>query len=113
MRLQRFLGFVFGLGVALGAAALHAQAAEKVLRVGLTNLPPGKGNPYFTTATTPYLMFTAIFDTLTVIDEKGTVHPWLALEWTPQNPTTWHFKLRPNVVFSNGEPFDAFAVKTT
>ncbi|MBL8628402.1 MAG: ABC transporter substrate-binding protein [Rhodospirillaceae bacterium] len=103
-------GFALGLGLVL---ANPAPAADKTLRVAITNLPTAKGNPYATTATTPYLMFTAIFDTLTVIDDKGEVHPWLALAWTPQNPNTWHFKLRPNVVFSNGEPLDAFAVKTT
>jgi peptide/nickel transport system substrate-binding protein len=109
MNVRHALRFVLGLGLFF---ANPAMAADKTLRVALTNLPPAKGNPYATTATTPYLMFTAIFDTLTVIDDKGVVHPWLALEWAPQNPTTWHFKLRPNVVFSNGEPFNAFAVKT-
>ncbi len=109
MNVRRILGLIVGAGLLF---ANSAHAADKTLRVALTNLPPAKGNPYATTATTPYLMFTAIFDTLTVIDDKGVVHPWLALEWAPQNPTTWHFKLRPNVVFSNGEALDAFAVKT-
>ncbi|MSO98688.1 MAG: hypothetical protein EXR11_10800 [Rhodospirillaceae bacterium] len=88
-------------------------ADAKTLRVGMTSLPPAKGNPYYTTATTSYMFFNVMFDALTQIDETGTVRPWLALEWKPLNETTWHFKLRPNVTFSNGEPFDAAAVKTT
>jgi peptide/nickel transport system substrate-binding protein len=104
-------GFFYA-GLMLGLLCAGPAAAEKTLRVALTNLPTSKGNPYATTATTPYLMYTAIFDTLTVIDDKGVVRPSLALEWIPQNPTTWHFKLRPNVMFSNGEPFDASAVAT-
>lgn len=100
----------------LCAAALLSVAAAsteaKTLRMGLTGLPVAKGNPYATTATTPFTFFTALFDPLTMIDDQGKLHPWLALEWKPQNETTWRFKLRPGVTFSNGEPFDAAAVKT-
>ncbi|MCC7104043.1 MAG: hypothetical protein IT307_02790 [Chloroflexi bacterium] len=35
----------------------------------------------------------------------------LATEWKLVNPTTWQFKLRPNVTFSNGEPWNAEAAK--
>ncbi|HEX3177635.1 MAG TPA: ABC transporter substrate-binding protein, partial [Methylomirabilota bacterium] len=37
--------------------------------------------------------------------------PGLATSWTNVNPTTWEFKLRPNVKFHNGEDFNAEAVK--
>jgi peptide/nickel transport system substrate-binding protein len=102
-------GAVFG---AILSAALWAApaSAEKALSVAMTALPP-TGNPYYTTATTPYLFFTALYDPLTQIDDKGVLHPWLATEWTPVNETTWRFKLRPGVTFSNGEIFDAAAVK--
>lgn len=93
----------------LGAAP--AAAAEKVFRIGISSAPPAKGNPYSTTGTTPNLFWTAIYDSLTNIDNDGNVQPWLALEWAPKNDTTWVFKLRPNVVFSNGEPFNAETVK--
>ena len=35
----------------------------------------------------------------------------LAESWRSVNDTTWQFKLRRNVKFHNGEPFDAAAVK--
>jgi peptide/nickel transport system substrate-binding protein len=95
------------------AVAAEAEAKTKTLRLGTTQLPEARGNPYKTTATTPYIFFTALYDTLTQIDEAGALHPWLALSWQPLNQTTWHFKLRPGVTFSNGEPFDAEAVKVT
>lgn len=38
------------------------------------------------------------------------VIPGLALSWKNVNKTTWQFKLRPGVTFSDGEPFDAKAV---
>jgi peptide/nickel transport system substrate-binding protein len=100
-------------GLIFSLLAVPNAHAETSLRLGFTALPPAKGNPYNTTATTAYTFFTAIFDPLTQIDDKGVVHPWLAAEWMPLNETTWHFKLRPNVTFSNGEPLNAAAVKTT
>ncbi len=44
--------------------------------------------------------------------ESGpTPAPVLATSWRQVNETTWEFKLRENVKFSNGEPFDAETVK--
>src|SRR5262249_13892680 len=37
----------------------------------------------------------------------GTLAPSLATEWQLVNPTTWRFKLRPNVRFHGGEAFTA------
>ncbi len=91
---------------------VHPTAqGEKVFRLGITAAPPSKGNPYSTTGTTPNLFWTAIYDSLTIIDNDGTVKPWLAIAWQPTGDTTWEFKLRPGVVFSNGEPFNAETVK--
>ena len=50
-----------------------------------------------------------MFDSLTVIDLEGTLQPWIAERWDSVDPLTWHFYLRPDVFFSNGEPFDAAA----
>ncbi len=35
------------------------------------------------------------------------------MEWQSENPSSWIFKLRPNVKFSNGEAFDADAIVTS
>jgi peptide/nickel transport system substrate-binding protein len=89
----------------------HAQA-ESTFRLALNAAPPTKGNPFFTTGITPTLFWTAIYDRLTDIDENGQVVPEIALSWEPVSETEWHFKLRPDVVFSNGEKLTAQGVKT-
>lgn len=43
----------------------------------------------------------------------GKLVPELAVSWKALSPTIWEFRLRPNVRFHNGEPFDAQAVKFT
>src|SRR5258705_5550773 len=60
-------------------------------------------------------LFYNVFDALVTWDPKdiGKIVPELALSWRSVNPTTWQFKLRPNVKFHNGEPFNAEAVKFT
>ena len=52
-----------------------------------------------------------VFDNLMHQEPDGKLIPWLATEWKNLNPTTWQFKLRPNIKFHNGETFDAAAVK--
>ena len=55
---------------------------------------------------------TAIYDTLTTINSKGQIVPFLAKSVTP-DPTyqTWTITLRPGIKFQDGEPLDAAAVK--
>jgi peptide/nickel transport system substrate-binding protein len=55
----------------------------------------------------------AIYDGLTRFDPIGTLLPGLAVSWQNESPTTWVFKLRENVLFSNGEPFNADTVVAT
>lgn len=52
-----------------------------------------------------------VFDMLYMPDEKGKSVPRLALSHKVINPTTWEFKLRPNVKFHNGAPLTAKDVK--
>jgi peptide/nickel transport system substrate-binding protein len=58
-------------------------------------------------------MYWNIYDSLTTWDEKETTKlvPMLATSWNDINPTTWQFKLRQGVKFTNGEPFNANTVK--
>ena len=54
----------------------------------------------------------AIFDTLTYLDDKGKPQPKLALSWEPSEDfKIWTFKLRPGVKFHDGTPFNAEAFK--
>jgi ABC-type transport system substrate-binding protein len=56
-----------------------------------------------------------IYDTLSYRDDNGNIHPELALSVTqdPSNDRIITIKLRPNVKFSDGEPFNSAAVKTS
>lgn len=52
------------------------------------------------------------FDTLTIFDDEGKIHPYLAESFTPnENYDSWVIKLRPNVTFHNGEPLTAAVLK--
>lgn len=84
--------------------------ADDVLKIANLALPEGRGVPHAAVGTPYFMVWPAIFDALTTIGADGQAIPMLAESWTPLNSTTWHFKLRPGVQFSNGEPVDAKAV---
>ena len=106
--IRLFLGFFFGLAVLLVQGT--PARAETTLRVGLTALPPSLFNPYANTGLPYVYVWSAVFDGLTFIDERGNVQPWLATSWRNIDPLTWQFDLRRDVVFSDGTPFTADAV---
>ncbi|MBL8645547.1 MAG: ABC transporter substrate-binding protein [Rhodospirillaceae bacterium] len=90
------------------ATALSAPA--ETVRIGFASLPPGGGNPFTSPSRTSWYTWRAIFDTLTQLGEKTMPVPGLAVAWTNTGPETWVVKLRPDTVFSNGEPLNAAAV---
>jgi len=94
----------------LSFAAASAIANETVLRVGVQRFPPDYGNPYPPIAQPAVLALQAIYDPLTRIGADGEILPGLAVAWSQETPTTWIFKLRERVSFSNGEPFNAAAI---
>jgi peptide/nickel transport system substrate-binding protein len=54
----------------------------------------------------------SIVDSLVALSDDGTLSPWLAKSWTVSpDQKTYSFVLRDDVTFSNGEKFDAAAVK--
>ena len=48
-----------------------------------------------------------VYDTLVQRDKDLKIEPALAVSWQQINPTTWRFKLRPDVKFHDGTPFTA------
>lgn len=80
------------------------------LRVGVASLPPGKGDPYKGVGSPEVYTHAAMFDALTLVGTDGKPLPRLATGWSQPTPTTWEFKLREGVKFSDGEAFDAVAV---
>ncbi|MSO65421.1 MAG: hypothetical protein EXQ85_06455 [Alphaproteobacteria bacterium] len=86
-------------------------ASAETIRVGVKSMPPSKGNPTTGRGIPSIFVWSAPFDHLAEIDGEGKVFPGLASSWEVKDPTTWQFKIRPNVTFSDGERLDAAAVK--
>lgn len=56
--------------------------------------------------------FRTIFDSLVVQGSDNSIQPWLATEWTvSEDAKSYTFKLREDVTFHDGTPFNAEAVK--
>ncbi len=102
-----------GFSLLLLAVFCAAQAESATLRIASPSLPPGLGNPYGSIAQSSSHTRSTILDGLVRLSPEGQLQPALALAWQPTDARTWRFKLRPNVTFSNGEPFNAGAVKAT
>lgn len=68
-------------------------------------------DPYMTSSSAVWSITLNLYDTLQTRDKDGKLQPGLATSVTNVDPLTWELKLRPNVTFQNGEPFDATAVK--
>ena len=94
------------------AVTLHAvnicTAAQ--LRVAVPDMPVYKGNPFTGLNSPTIYTWSALFDSLTRVNEFGKIEPSLALKWQNIEPRVWRFSLRPNIVFHNNEVFDADAV---
>ncbi|MET4683364.1 ABC transporter substrate-binding protein [Brevundimonas faecalis] len=99
----------------LGAALLSGcddkgrRADDQVLRIAAGSLPASLGNPFKGNGRPGSLVWLAIYDGLTAINDEGRLGPGLAVEWRALEPNVWRFKLREGVRYSNGRPFDAEA----
>ena len=92
--------------------------AETVVRIGMTaaDIPRTLGQPDQGFEGNRFTGLT-MYDALTLwdlssSDKASVVIPGLATEWAvnPDDKTKWKFKLRPNVKFHDGSPFNADAV---
>src|SRR4051794_30714171 len=66
-------------------------------------------DPALLTLTTEYSVTKAVNEGLVNRNAKGEYVPWLAESWKQVDDLTWEFKLRQNVKFQDGEPFNAQA----
>lgn len=122
--MRKVLGVLLALGALAAGASLMlgdrdgqgpgvsqtASGKPKTLRVALVALPPDRGYPYNSSGIPTIYTYRAIFDGLTFVTETGEVQPYLATSWEQVDETTWRFKLREGVTFSNGAPFSADSV---
>ena len=88
-----------------------ASASAATLTMASASVPETWGNPFASTSNTRLPLQSGVFDSLTRVSAEGVLEPWLAESWQRTATTTWRLKLRPDVRFSNGEVFDASAVK--
>lgn len=56
---------------------------------------------------------TQIFEPLLMVNENSEIVPWLAESYEQIDPYIWEFRLRQGVYFSDGTPFNAYAVVRT
>ena len=85
-----------------------AAAAAQEIRIGLS-AEPSSIDPHFHNLAPNTSMMKHIFDTLLEQDEQQRIKPRLALSWRTVDDTTWEFKLRSGVRFTDGSDFTAEA----
>ncbi len=103
---------------ALATALLAGSAPPSVadpkgeLRVGIPWTPENL-DPTMNLSSIRATVGVSLFDSLVGRDRDNRIVPELAESWKLLNDTTWQLKLRRGVVFHNGEPFNAEAVRFT
>ncbi|WP_432825525.1 ABC transporter substrate-binding protein [Dactylosporangium sp. CA-092794] len=97
------------------AAGGSSDAGTPVSGGTLTFAVNGDGScldPHQSPADVDGLFARPILDSLVSLSADGTIHPWLATDWSVSaDQLTYSFTLRGDVTFSDGEKFDAAAVK--
>jgi len=96
----------------LAAPATVAAQSASELRVALPWTPENL-DPTMNLSSIRAAVGVSIFDSLVGRAADNRIAPQLAESWRLLDDLTWQFKLRKGVVFHNGEPFNAEAVRFT
>lgn len=89
-----------------------AQAKKNSVTLAMTLEPPGLDPTAGAASSIAEVVQYNIFETLTKINSDGSVSPLLAESWEVSSDLkTYTFRLRKDVKFQNGEPFNAATVK--
>ncbi|AXL12460.1 ABC transporter substrate-binding protein [Microbacterium foliorum] len=110
------------LGAALAASALllsacaapasDADGGELVWSIEGANLAAGHMDPQVSQLDVSGMVQRAVLDSLVFQEDDGSFSAWLAKDWkVSPDSTEYTFTLRDDVTFTDGEPFDAEAVK--
>ena len=120
-RLRRgaWLGLIVAASVALAGCtgtSTGADAAQPVdggtITVGIDSDPGSQFNVHVSAADISALVLRNVFDSLVVQDADGSFKPWLAESWdVSDDGLSYTFHLKDGVKFTDGEAFDAAAVK--
>ncbi|RXZ78828.1 ABC transporter substrate-binding protein [Paenibacillaceae bacterium] len=126
---------VFIAGCSSGKASVQSSAgktassegSKETVSAAAETKPVQGGELTFALATSPetlnplasgfavsHRVFRNIYDSLVFQDAPGSFQPWLATSWTKSDDgLTYTFKLREDVKFHDGTPFNAEAVKAS
>lgn len=88
----------------LGPQRFKGDILEIVLNNSATSLSPYNLN------LNNQIRTSNIYEGLVAFDRNLKIVPALAVSWGNLDPTTWEFKLRQNVFFHNGDPFNSDSV---
>jgi len=97
-------------GTTLTPLVAEAAGPKDTLRIAKYANAPALGDVFTNSGSPSQYWYGPLFDFITLVDESGELKPWLAESWQLVDPTTWRFKIRPGMEFSNGEKLDAAAV---
>ncbi len=117
-RLLPFAALAAATALVLSACAAPASEGEGdgelVWSIEGANLSAGHMDPQISQLDVSGMVQRAVLDSLVFQENDGTFTPWLAKEWeVSPDSTEYTFTLRDDVTFTDGEPFDAAAVKRT
>jgi peptide/nickel transport system substrate-binding protein len=96
----------------MASACARPGVKQDRIVVALPADPAGL-NPLLQTGLIEASVHSNLYDSLVGRDADGRLQAGLAESWRALDDRAWEFRLRPRVVFHNGEPFDAMAVRHT
>ena len=99
-KMTRFVA-LFATATALSSAAWAAE-----IRIGIYS-EPSSMDPHFHNLGPNNAFMTHVFGRLVEMDHKQRLQPGLAVSWKTINDTTWEFKLRKGVKYTDGSDFTA------
>jgi peptide/nickel transport system substrate-binding protein len=109
---KKLLLVALTLLVVVAPSASLAQGKKDSVVMAMALEPPGLDPTTAAAAAIAEVTLYNVYETLTKVNEDGSVSPLLAESWQASpDLKTYTFKLRKGVKFQNGEPFDSAAVK--
>ena len=106
------LALVFGCLAGLAGGLAAPAAAQGELRVAIPWTPENL-DPTMNLSSLRSQVGVSLFDSLVDRDGEGKIVGALDESWRLLDDRTWQLRLRRGVVFHNGEPFNAEAVRFT
>ncbi len=99
---RKTVGLLAGLALLAMPAAAQQHALNVAVGGAFTSM-----DPHFFNLGPNNVLTSYVFEPLTRFDPKYRPEPSLAVSWKPIDATTWEFKLREGVKFTDGTPFTA------